>query len=333
MQGVTPIGDESDLYTVTLEQVNTGVDEVQNGQLITITDAGGNVILGPTGVNPDAEQGRAAGDQYLLLTSANYLIDLRGITDSTIEYTIDDEFVTDDDGQLDFIEFPCFTPGTMIETPRGPVDVAHLKVGDLIRTADQEAVPITWIGRSLVELRDRNVTRKPVLLMRDCLGKGKPFADTIISPDHRVLISDPGCEFLFKQPEVLAISKGLAALPKVRHMRGKNRIEYISIFTQHHQIIFANGLAVETLYPGKQALQRLLPLARAKLLSVCPAAGSPNIETAYPPARPLLTMAQTDALTKVMLAATRVDHPAGPESRPDLNKATDTSVRRKAISG
>jgi len=296
VNGIVPVGTAADTFTVTIEQVNGGVTQFQNGQFVTITDDAGAIIMPRTSVNPDAEQGRAGGDEHLLITGANFIIDLGGFDGETVVYTEVDENadpdVGDNDGQLDFADFPCFTPGTLIQTPRGAIDVIDLAVGDLVSTTDHGPVALTWVGRSELDLSHEPDSKKPILLMQDCLGPGLPSAPLAVSPDHRILVQPNA---IAHDPQ-LAPAKGLIDLARVRQMRGKQHVTYVSLFTATHQVIFANGLAVETLYPGQEALKRLMPLARASLLAACPKIGKGDLATNYPPARELLTVKQAKAL-------------------------------------
>ena len=41
---------------------------------------------------------------------------------------------------------PCFTPGTLIETADGEVDVADLRPGDLVLTRDNGYQEVHWVG-------------------------------------------------------------------------------------------------------------------------------------------------------------------------------------------
>lgn len=299
VEGIQTLGTASDTFTITIDQVNAGATEFSNGQRITIRDSDGNIIsdgnqpVSSVGINPDAEQGFAAGDEHLIVTERNIIIDLGGFSGETVVYGQADENADDasgdNDGELDFDDFPCFTPGTMILTPRGPIDVADLAIGDLIETLDQGPVPIKWIGRSDLDLSESALSRKPIMLAPGCLGIDLPSESLVVSPDHRIFLST-------NQEEVLAPAKGLTDLPKVRQMNGKRKVTYISIFTAAHQVVFANGMAVETLYPGPQALRRLLPLVRASLITTCPAIKEGDLEATYPRARPFLTVGQTRTL-------------------------------------
>ena len=49
---------------------------------------------------------------------------------------------------------PCFTPGTLIATPRGEIAVQDLKVGDKVLTRDNGIQDIRWIGKKHIEGRD-----------------------------------------------------------------------------------------------------------------------------------------------------------------------------------
>ncbi|WP_281969240.1 Hint domain-containing protein [Roseovarius nanhaiticus] len=311
VNGVEAVGTADQLYTVTVEQVNSGVTEFENGQFITILDADGNVVVPRTGVQPDIEQGRGAGDEHLLLSNQPFLIDLGGVPvgPATVTYTEADESSSaggDDDGQLDFEDFPCIAPGAMIATPTGSTEIAALKTGDLVETQDHGAVPLAWVGRRSLDLTN-HASGKPILIKAASFGNQRPRRDLVLSPDHRVLVDDPACVWLFGTSEVLAPSKGLASLPRIREMRGRQHIEYVTLFTERHEIIFADGLAVETLYPGPQALRRLGALGRAAILSTCPALRHQSASVVYPSARRLLSVRESEAVSEALRLKSRVE--------------------------
>lgn len=315
VNGVEAIGTSDQLYTVIIEQVNSGVTEFRNGQFITIRDADNNVVVPRTGVRPDIEQGRGAGDEHLLLNNQPFLIDLGGVPvgPATVTYTQADEAAGpggDNDGQLDFDDFPCIAAGTMIATPNGATDVAALKAGDLVETQDHGAVPLASVGRRSLDLSNR-AKGKPILIKTSCFGDQRPERDLILSPDHRVLVNDPACSFLFGTSELLAPSKRLVDLPRIREMRNRQHIEYITLFAERHEIILANGMAVETLYPGPQALRRLGALGRATILSICPALRHQSASVVYPEARRLLSLRESKVLSEAVRLKNRVERTDG----------------------
>lgn len=306
VSGVEAVGEPDELFTVLVEQVNPGTTQFQNGQFVTISDADGNVILPRTSIQPDIEQGRGAGDEHLLISNPRFLIDLGGVPvgPATTTYSFADEGAGpggDDDGNLDFADFPCLAPGTAIRTPGGARDVADLTEGDLIETAGG-VLPIAWVGRRTVAFSPRGRAHPPILIRRSAFGPGMPGRDTIVSPDHRILMHDPACTFLFGVGEVLAPAKALTGLPGLRVMGGKRQMDYVSVFTARHEIVDANGLPVETLYPGDETLRRLTPGERRSLCTACPAVGP-----GFPPARRLLTVSDAEALVAAFKLSRRVN--------------------------
>lgn len=325
VNGVEALGPPNELFTVLLEQVNNNATEFRNGQFISISDSNGSVVVPRTGVQPDIEQGLGGGDEHLILPGQRFLIDLGGVPTGpqTVTYTRADDVgdaTGDDDGNLDFNNFPCFAPGTSIDTPSGPKDVARLAIGDLIATQDHGNVPIRWIGQRTIDLDGAALTARPVQLKAGCLGQDRPQRDTIVSPDHRILVRHSAVEFLFGSGEALAPAKALAGLARIRQMAGRKKIQYFTLLTDRHEVIFANGLRVETLYPGPEALKRLGAIGRSAVTSLLPDLLSHDVSVVFPPARPMLTVTKAKALAAAMRLKASVGSPLEPQTpmRPTL---------------
>ena len=62
LNDVSALGASTELFTIRVDQVNENSTEFSNGQLITILESTGNVVMSQTGVQPDIEQGLGAGD-------------------------------------------------------------------------------------------------------------------------------------------------------------------------------------------------------------------------------------------------------------------------------
>lgn len=302
---VAAIGRSDQTFEVTVEQVNPGVTQFANGQFITIRDENGNIVVPRTLVQPDLEQRFGAGDEHITFQQNRFIIDLAGLpaTPTTLTYGVDDEIADpakgDNDGELDFADFVCFAPSTQITTPGGPRDVADLAVGDLVATLDHGVVPVTWVGRRRVDLT-AETAQKPVMVKAGTFGIDVPRTDTVMSPDHRIFLRDLACELICGEAEVLAPAKGLVGLRRVRQMKGKKEIDYVTLLTGRHEVIFANGMPVETLYPGEEALERVGWFGRAQIRAALPRLGTVDLPVAYPPARPLLTVQQTKAVAQAM---------------------------------
>lgn len=69
---------------------------------------------------------------------------------------------------------PCFTPGTLIETPDGPRAVEDLQVGDLVSTLDNGVQKLIWVGASAQRTLDlmRAPHLRPIEIKQHAFGGG-----------------------------------------------------------------------------------------------------------------------------------------------------------------
>ena len=154
----------------------------------------------------------------------------------------------------------CFTPETLISTPRGDTLIEHLCVGDLVNTADNGPQPIRWIGQRDLDLRELHnaPNLRPVLIKTDVLGNHAPL---LVSQQHGLVIGD----------RQLVRAKHLAATTAgTRIAQGKRKVRYIHLMFDAHQIIFANGAPCESFYPGPLSLGMLDANASAELFEIFP---------------------------------------------------------------
>lgn len=305
--GVMRIGSASEIFTVTVEQVSGGVTEFQSGQVVTITNSVGTVIMPSTSINPNDEQGMAGGDEHLLISSENFLIDLGGVPvgPAVVLYGQTDQAANinegDNDGNLDFLDFPCFTPGTMILTPSGNREVCGLMSGDLVSTLDHGAQPIRWIGQRTLHFASSPHPRQPILFQKGCHIFDFD-RDTKVSPQHRMMLSGPLVQQMFGETQVLAPAKGLLALPGVRAMTGRKSETYISILLDRHEILQANGTASESFFPGKMGMRMLGQKSRRQVEWLFPSLRL-DPENGYgPTARTCLTLQETRKLVELKLS-------------------------------
>lgn len=153
---------------------------------------------------------------------------------------------------VSYATIACFTPGILLDTPRGPVPVEALHPGDVVTTRRGPQV-LRWVGRrhvSPVELRRRPELR-PVMLRADALGPGCPAKDTAVSPQHRVEVAGPRLQLLFGQSRALAPAKGLmdgtTILPAPLSGLSGPGVDYIHLLFDRHEVIRANGMWTESL--------------------------------------------------------------------------------------
>jgi hypothetical protein len=189
----------------------------------------------------------------------------------------------------------CFTPGTRIAVPGGWAAVETLAAGDPVLTRDHGAQPLVWVGRMHVTAARLRADPAlcPLRIRADAFGPGRPGRDLVLSPQHRVLLSEPRAEMLFGAPEVLAAAAHLADGDRVRPQPSADGVDYLHLACARHEILCAEGLAVESLRPGPAALAALGPAARAELTRLWPELAT---GATVAPARPLLRRWETAML-------------------------------------
>ena len=191
----------------------------------------------------------------------------------------------------------CFAEGTLLRTPGGDRAVETLRVGDLVSTVDDGPQPIIWIGRTRHAWPGAADSALPVLVSQGALAGGKPERDLVVSPQHKILVKrDHGDQ------GVLVPVKGLTALPGIRVMRGKKRIEYFHVMLERHSVLLSEGLPSESFYPWPTAVEMLAPAHRLSLM----AAIGNGAERYGPTARPCLTVHETRSLANLMRSALAV---------------------------
>lgn len=176
---------------------------------------------------------------------------------------------------------PCFTPGTLIDTPDGARLVEDLKPGDLVTTADNGPQPLLWIGKTTVEATGKLA---PVRFAAGVLGLKHPLT---VSPQHRMLVEDWRAPFLFGHSEVLIAAHCLVNGDTVTRVEG-GQVEYIHLLLSQHEIVTANGAKSESYYPG-HAISQADKDVQAEVLRLFPELGRrrPTLpETARPVVRP-----------------------------------------------
>jgi hypothetical protein len=104
---------------------------------------------------------------------------------------------------------------------------------------------------------------RPICLAPDLIGAHAPL---IVSPQHAVLFrTGDGDEQLVRATHLARMRGG-----KARVMQGCRVVSYFHLAFEAHQIIFANGAATESFYPGPQAVSALAADARQEISALFP---------------------------------------------------------------
>ena len=273
----------------------TGDDMIDGGDgndLIDGGNGGNDTMMGgadrDTFINVDAGEtidGGGAGDDFDVL-------DLRGSApaNGSLQVTFTgpdsngngfDGFVTyfdqngNETGTLTFTEIedviPCFTPGTMIATPKGEVPVEELEVGDRVITRDNGIQEIRWVGHRAMKGAELEKAPhpKPVLIRKGALGNGLPERDMMVSPNHRVLVANDKTALYFEESEVLVAAKHLVGLDGV-DVVDVSWTTYIHVMFDHHEVILSDGAWTESFQPGDQTLGAMGNAQRNEIFELFP---------------------------------------------------------------
>ncbi|NCW68232.1 MAG: hypothetical protein EBV86_06625 [Marivivens sp.] len=132
-----------------------------------------------------------------------------------------------------------FTADVMNETLR-LTNLGDLKVGDRVLTRDDGAQSVRWIGQTTLRAVGEFA---PVVIRKGTLHNEN---DLMLSPDHRV--------FIYQREDHLGAGRA-EVLVRVRHLINGDTVyqqdggfvDYFQILFDDHQIIYAEGIAAESL--------------------------------------------------------------------------------------
>ena len=134
-----------------------------------------------------------------------------------------------------------FSRGTNITMASGlQVPIEDLNVGDLILPRDDGPQPVRWVGQTTLRAVGEFA---PVIIKEGTLHNVR---DLMLSPDHRI--------FVYQREDKLGAGRS-EVLIKVRHLMDGETVyqqdggfvDYFQLLFDDHQIIFAEGIAAESL--------------------------------------------------------------------------------------
>lgn len=181
----------------------------------------------------------------------------------------------------------CFTPGTLIATPRGEMPVEHLRPGDRVMTRDNGPQPLRWIGQTTLRGVALTPRLRPVRISAGAFGEGVPLRDMWVSPNHRMLVMSPRTALYFDEPEVLVAAKHLEGLNGVAEVAPR-QVTYLHMLFDRHELVLANGAWTESFQPGDWSLGGIGADQRAEILDLFPELRAQAGLEAYCAARPSL---------------------------------------------
>ncbi|WP_099824646.1 Hint domain-containing protein [Oceaniglobus indicus] len=141
----------------------------------------------------------------------------------------------------------CFGPGTKIATVWGAMAIEEIREGTLVQTADNGLQPV----RLVISRAETGVGRcAPVEILGGALGDHGTLR---LSQQHRVLQGGWRAELFLGASEVLIAAKHMVGRPGIA-LAPCRSIVYRHLLFDAHQVVFAEGLPVESFNPGDAVL-------------------------------------------------------------------------------
>ncbi|MGH1414707.1 MAG: Hint domain-containing protein [Pelagimonas sp.] len=165
-----------------------------------------------------------------------------------------------------FAQTACvsFTAGTMITLANGAQkSVQDLNVGDRVLTRDDGPQEIRWLGHHTA----RAVGAFAPILIRE--GTLNNTRDLLVSPDHRLFIYQRSDEIGVGRSEILVRACHLINDTTVQQVVG-GFVDYYQMLFDSHQIIYAEGIAAESMLVDTRTQAALPDELNAKLEELIP---------------------------------------------------------------
>lgn len=163
---------------------------------------------------------------------------------------------------------PSLSSDTPIATPQGFVPLRKLRRGDLVLSAQGEAVPV--LHRLSRTVPARGSTR-PLQIRAPYFGLQQ---DIFVAPSQRLLLTGSEVEYLFGSEAVLAPARHLTGGHSVKPARCGPLVTYSQLLLPEHQTIVAAGSLVQSLHIGR--LRRKPALLNASVLAGLDRNGLPD---------------------------------------------------------
>ena len=194
---------------------------------------------------------------------------------------------------------PCFTPGTMIATPRGAVPVETLEVGDRVVTRDNGFQTIEWVGKKRLDhlLLKTLKALRPIRITAGALAENVPDRDMQVSPAHRMLIVSNVAQLYFGQSEVLVAAKDMCDIPGV-DVAETPYVTYVHFLCENHELVLADGAWSESFQPNDFSLKGMDEDQREELFALFPELATPKGIKDYRAARPSLSRQEAALIFK-----------------------------------
>lgn len=169
-----------------------------------------------------------------------------------VDYTLLE--AQEDPGDVRLSDLVCiaFTTGTLITMAGGaqrPIET--LAAGDRVLTRDNGPQPLRLVAKATLRALG---SFAPVVISAGTLGNE---SDLVVAPHHRVFLYRRGEKRIGDTSEILVQAKHLVDGEHVWRREG-GYVDYYALVFDHHEIVYAEGIPVESLQVS-EAVLRLMP--------------------------------------------------------------------------
>lgn len=184
---------------------------------------------------------------------------------------------------------PGFGPSGVIDTVRGPLPVAELRVGDQVVLSDGDPARVVWAGEMVLP-RTQNL--RPVVLRAPYWGL---VHDLRVAVCQELSLTGEDIAYLFDQPRVRVPISSLGNRSSVRFV-GRSPIEtYCGVVVDRQGQIIVNGAAFDAPYVGSLLASGGVA---GTVLGDMPAPLRQNLSMHRDPAAPMLGPLEVDSLLR-----------------------------------
>ena len=274
-----PIGTSDEIFPDDIYALNPDAQAIR----LTLCSTDGGFVLGPdsehgacgTGMRLDSAlalmspDGRSTDALILQDTSTDQLF-IHPMTPLQPDTTYTIVSVDCDRTNQVLAQVACvsFTRGTRIALASGAqVPIEDLKVGDKVLTRNDGPQLIRWIGQSTTRATG---TFAPIVITAGTLNN---TGDLVVSPDHRLFVYQRSDALGTGHSDLLVKARHLVNGDKV-YVRSGGFVDYFQLLFDRHQIIYAEGIAAESLLLDTRTKPALPPELLEQLREAMPDHGS-----------------------------------------------------------
>ncbi len=149
--------------------------------------------------------------------------------------------------------FAAFARGTLFTTQHGPMAVEDLYPGDMIKTVDAGFQPLAWRGSTIVSSAAKGQTPGMGTLTRiaaDSLGIARPMPDLVLGPRARMSHRAKGVRTLTGSDAALIQVRDFIDDVNIVELQPQTTVQSFHLGFEHHHLLLANGVEVESMHPG-----------------------------------------------------------------------------------